>query len=78
MAQLLVRNLPDDVKDRLRARAERHHRSVEAEAREILAAAVHVDPVLAWLDESAELRTDHGGVDLPVAERSVARPVEPL
>lgn len=78
MAQLLVRNLPDGVKERLRVRAERHQRSVEAEAREILAAAVNVDPVLAWLDDSAELREEHGGVELPQAERTPARPVTPL
>ncbi|VTR77353.1 FitA-like ribbon-helix-helix domain-containing protein [Cellulomonas hominis] len=78
MAQLLVRNLPDGVKERLRALAERHHRSVEAEARAILAAAVYTDPVLAWLDDSADLREEHGGVDLPEAERTAARPVDPL
>lgn len=36
MAQLLVRNLPDDVKERIRQRAKRHGRSLEAEARAIL------------------------------------------
>lgn len=76
MAQLLVRNLPDGVKELLRVRAERHHRSVEAEAREILAAAVSVDPVLGWLDDSAELRAAHGGLDLPTPERSPAREVD--
>ena len=36
MAQLVVRNLPDDVKERLRRRADRHGRSLEAEVRDIL------------------------------------------
>ena len=36
MAQLVVRNLPDDVKGRLRRRADRHGRSLEAEVRDIL------------------------------------------
>jgi plasmid stability protein len=36
MAQLLVRNLDDDVKRRLKRRAERHGRSMEEEARDIL------------------------------------------
>jgi plasmid stability protein len=36
MAQLIVRNLDDAVKERLRARAKRNGRSLEAEAREIL------------------------------------------
>ena len=36
MAQLIVRNLETSVKERLRRRAHRHHRSMEEEAREIL------------------------------------------
>ena len=39
MAQLLIRNLEDDIRDRLRERARRNRRSVEAEVREILRAA---------------------------------------
>jgi plasmid stability protein len=40
MAQLLVRNLEDDVKARLQQRARRHGRSTEEEVREILRNAV--------------------------------------
>lgn len=36
MAQLLVRNLEDQLKGRLQRRARRHGRSMEEEAREIL------------------------------------------
>jgi antitoxin FitA len=36
MAQLVVRNLPDDVKERLKRRAKRHGRSLEAEVRDVL------------------------------------------
>lgn len=36
MAQLLVRDIPDEVKERLRRRASLHGRSLEAEVREIL------------------------------------------
>jgi antitoxin FitA len=43
MAQLVVRNLDDDVKARLQARARRHKRSLEAEVRDILRAAASVD-----------------------------------
>lgn len=43
MAQLIVRNLKADVKERLRQRARRRGRSMEAEAREILSAAVRPD-----------------------------------
>ena len=38
---LTIRNLDDAVKQRLRVRAAQHQRSMEAEAREILAAAVN-------------------------------------
>jgi plasmid stability protein len=40
MAQLLVRQLDDDVKAKLQARARRHGRSTEEEVREILRSAV--------------------------------------
>ena len=40
MAQFIVRNLEDDVKTRLKRRAERHGRSMEEEARHILRNAV--------------------------------------
>jgi plasmid stability protein len=40
MAQLIVRNLDDDVKERLRQRAKLHGQSMEAEVREILRRAV--------------------------------------
>lgn len=44
MEQILIRNLPAGTKAALRARAERHQRSVEAEARDILAEALDQDP----------------------------------
>jgi antitoxin FitA len=40
MAQLIVRNLEEDVKRRLQARAHRHGRSTEEEVRDILRNAV--------------------------------------
>jgi plasmid stability protein len=36
MAQLIVRNIENEVKEKLRCRAKRHGRSMEEEAREIL------------------------------------------
>ncbi|PYS61016.1 MAG: toxin-antitoxin system, partial [Acidobacteria bacterium] len=36
MAQVVVRQLEEDLKERLKRRAKRHGRSVEAEIREIL------------------------------------------
>lgn len=44
MAQLIVRRLDDAVKERLRARARTHGRSLEAEARAILEDAVGGEP----------------------------------
>ena len=43
--QILIRNLPAGTKAALRARAKQHHRSVEAEARDLLAKALEGDPV---------------------------------
>jgi plasmid stability protein len=43
MAQLVVRNLEDNVKVRLQARARRHRRSLEAEIRDILRAAANAE-----------------------------------
>lgn len=40
MAQIIVRNLEDDVRDKLRDRAQSHGRSMEEEVRDILRAAV--------------------------------------
>jgi antitoxin FitA len=45
MDQILIRNLPPGTKAALRARAKQHHRSVEAEARDLLAKALEDDPV---------------------------------
>lgn len=44
MAQLVVRRLDDTVKERLRARAKKHGRSLEAEARAILEDAANGKP----------------------------------
>lgn len=43
MGQLIVRNLDDDIIQALKLRAARHHRSAEAEHREILRAALAQD-----------------------------------
>ena len=54
MAQLLVRDLPDEVKERLRRRATAHGRSLEAEVREILS---RVEETPATADEKEGLGT---------------------
>lgn len=45
MEQILIRNLPEGTKAALRARAARHHHSVEAEARAILSAGLSGEDV---------------------------------
>lgn len=73
MATVTVRNLDDDVQHRLKLRAARHHRSMEAEARAILSAAVReVSLAQSWVDATRELR----GSDLELPERSSPREVD--
>lgn len=59
MEQILIRNLPAGTKAALRVRAEQHRRSVEAEAREILALALESAPAtlvdLLSSDEGADI-----------------------
>jgi plasmid stability protein len=43
LAQIIVRDIEDDVKERLQRRAARHGRSMEAEVRDILRNAVRRD-----------------------------------
>ena len=62
MAQIIVRDIEDDVKDRLQRRAARHGRSMEAEVRDILRDAVKRDqqPTSGLGTEIAELFTGIG------------------
>ncbi|HVR39222.1 MAG TPA: Arc family DNA-binding protein [Thermoanaerobaculia bacterium] len=57
MAQLVVRQLEEDVKEKLRRRAHRHGRSTEEEVREILRNAVR----------------EEGGVRTPLGSRIASR-----
>ncbi len=71
MAALSIRNLDDEVKHRLHARAARHGRSMEAEIRAILEQAVREPEVpgnlfTALLDRVGAL----GGVELDIPARS--------
>lgn len=75
MASIVVRNLDDDVKRRLRMRAARHGRSMEAEVRAILEESVHQHDNLAeaLMGTFGEL----GGVELELPERSAQpRPLD--
>ncbi len=70
MATMTVRQIDDDVYDGLKAQAEARGRSMEAEAREILAAAVRGRAWWGkWLRATKKLRGD----DLPIPPRSAPR-----
>lgn len=72
MATITVRNLDDDVQQRLKARAAENHRSMEAEARAILSDAVRVDTFITkWLAVAAEYP---GDFELP--PRSMPREID--
>ena len=75
---MTIRNLDDRVKTRLRVRAAEHGRSMEDEAREILAAALAEErPRPSNLYEGIRARfAAAGGVDLPEIEREPIRPVD--
>jgi antitoxin FitA len=64
--QILIRNLPVGTKAALRARAEEHNRSIEAEAREIFAEALGREPVtlvdLLSTDEGADIEFEPSGL----------------
>jgi plasmid stability protein len=75
MAQLVVRNLDEDVKVKLRRRADRHGHSMEAEVRDILRAAVGKDgESSARLGSRLRDRFEGIGFDEGVAERRGGRP----
>ena len=70
MAQIVVRNLEDEVKARLRRRAAANRRSMEEEVRDILRAAVHMEdkkPAGGLGTEIAKIFAGHG-LDSPIRE----------
>lgn len=75
MASITIRNLDNDVKTRLRIRADRHGRSMEEEARLILAQAVDREPAPAKGLGTAlhELFKPFGGVELELPPREPMR-----
>lgn len=69
MAQLLVRNLDDDVKAKLQLRARRHGRSTEEEVRDILRTAVREEGApLAPLGSRLRARFARIGTDAEIPE----------
>ena len=80
MAQLVVRNLEDDIKTRLQKRAKKHGRSMEEEVRDILRNAVKKDTGPAeGLGTRIANRFRGKGLDEPIRElrgEVWARPVD--
>lgn len=79
MAQLIVRNIEDDVKDRLVQRARRHGHSMEEEVRTILREAVGEDmkaaPDVGLGTRLAKHFAAYGlDLDLPEMQAEEARP----
>jgi antitoxin FitA len=77
MAQFVVRNLEDDVKERLKRRAERHGRSMEEEVREILRTAARKEnQKLAGLGSRISARFRKSGLEeeLPEIRGEQVRP----
>ncbi|MGH3545054.1 MAG: FitA-like ribbon-helix-helix domain-containing protein [Mycobacteriales bacterium] len=71
MATLTVRGVPDETKARLRVRAARHGRSMEAEARTILQDLLSETPVPDGLGSRIHARfAALGGVDLQMPPRT--------
>ncbi len=75
MASITIRNLDDDVKTRLRTRAAGHGRSMEEEARLILADAVEREaaPANGLGTALHELFKPFGGVELEIPPREPMR-----
>jgi antitoxin FitA len=79
MAQLVVRKLEDEVKERLKQRALRHGRRTEEEVREILRDAVkdEASPALPLGRRLRALFAGHGlGEDIPELRGQPARPAD--
>lgn len=74
MAAITIRGLAEDDRRALKERAARHNRSMEAEARAIISAAVRVD--VQFVDEWLDLAAEVGGVELETPGRSTPREVD--
>lgn len=72
MAQLIVRNLDDDLVRRLREQAASHGRSAEEEHRQILRAALRAGNLLDRLLDMPELGDDADFVPVRDQQRDIA------
>ena len=70
MATITIRGLDDDIRDRLRLRAATHGRSMEAEARSILAEAVSSPIERSLVDIMLAMRKTLDGERMELPERA--------
>jgi plasmid stability protein len=70
MAQLIIRNLEESLRSRLRLRAKRNGRSIEEEVRKILSDALRAEDVsdTAPLGSRLRKRFAHTGLDADISE----------
>jgi len=78
MAQLIVRNIEDDVKDRLVQRARRHGHSMEEEVRDILRNAVREPSQASTEDFGSRFAAFFEGLDMPEIEEIKGYKIEPI
>ena len=78
MASMLIRNLDDDVKGRLKLRAKRHGRSLEAEVRSLLQDAAKKEdaPVKGLGTQLVELFEEFGITELQLPLRQISEPID--
>lgn len=70
MATLTIRNLDDEVREKLRIRAARRGRSMEAEVRAILTDSVSSPVERSLVDVLTEMREALGGLELELPPRT--------
>ena len=78
MAQLVVRNIEDEVKERLVQRARRHGRSMEEEVRVILRDAVQELPCLPEPDFGTQFSAFFEGLEMPEIREIQGYKIEPI
>lgn len=78
MAQLIVRNIEDEVKERLAQRARRHGHSMEEEVRTILRDAVRDQSPRRVKDFGSRFAALFEGLDMPEIEELRGHRIEPI
>ena len=73
MASIIVRNIEESVKARLRVRAAKNGRSMEEEVRHILRNAIDRDPPQNLADLALEIFGEKHGIDLEIPRPKASR-----